>query len=156
LEFKRKILEKSSMGDDCFMSQCTLPIDRSMRAAREEAEANIFSSLDELFSKTGVHPAQVQILVVNCSQFNPTPSLSAMIVNRYKMRDDIKSVNLSGMGCSTGLIAIDLAKDLLRIDRRGAYAVVCSQEILAQSPYYGNDRYYHECGRLIILQIFFC
>lgn len=140
LEFKRKILERSSMSDDCFMFKPTLPIDRSVRAAREEAQANIFSSLDELFSKTGVRPEQVQILVVNCSLFNPTPSLSAMIVNRYKMRGDIKSVNLGGMGCSAGLIAIDLAKDMLRIDRRAAYAVVCSQEILAQSPYYGNDR----------------
>jgi len=143
LEFKRKILERSGMGDDCFMFERRVPMDRSMRAAREEVATNMFSSLDELFGKTGVHPREVHILVVNSSMFNPTPSLSAMIVNRYKMRGDIKSVNLGGMGCSAGLIAIDLAKDLLRANRRASYAVVCSQEVLAQSPYFGNDRQAH-------------
>ncbi|KAH9309737.1 hypothetical protein KI387_037648, partial [Taxus chinensis] len=46
--------------------------------------------------------------------FNPTPSLSAMIINHYKLRGNITSYNLGGMGCSAGLISIDLAKDLLQ------------------------------------------
>ena len=58
---------------------------------------------------------QVDILVVNCSLFNPTPSLSAMIVNHFKMRPDIASYNLSGMGCSAGLISISLAKEMLQV-----------------------------------------
>ena len=41
------------------------------------------------------------MLVVNCSLFNPTPSLSAMIINKFKMRSNIISYNLSGMGCSS-------------------------------------------------------
>ena len=52
-------------------------------------------------------------MIVNCSLFNPTPSLSAMIVNHFGMRPDIKSYNLSGMGCSAGIISIGLAKELL-------------------------------------------
>ena len=56
---------------------------------------------------------QVDIVIVNCSLFNPTPSLSAMIVNHFGMRPDIKSYNLSGMGCSAGIISIGLAKELL-------------------------------------------
>lgn len=36
--------------------------------------------------------------VVNCSLFNPTPSLSAMIINHFKMRSDIDSFNLGGRG----------------------------------------------------------
>jgi FAE1/Type III polyketide synthase-like protein len=58
---------------------------------------------------------QVDILVVNCSLFNPTPSMSAMIVNRFKMRSNIITYNLSGMGCSAGVIAINLAKELLQV-----------------------------------------
>lgn len=59
---------------------------------------------------------QIDILVVNCSLFNPTPSLSAMIINHFKMRSNIVSYNLGGMGCSAGVIAISLAKELLQVD----------------------------------------
>ena len=58
---------------------------------------------------------QVDILVVNCSLFNPTPSLSAMIVNHFKMKSSIVSYNLSGMGCSAGVIALSLAQELLQV-----------------------------------------
>ena len=58
---------------------------------------------------------QIDILVVNCSLFNPTPSLSAMIINHFKMRSNIVSYNLAGMGCSAGVIAINLAKELLQV-----------------------------------------
>ena len=51
---------------------------------------------------------------MNCSLFNPTPSLSAMVVNHFGMRPDIKSYNLSGMGCSAGIISIGLARELLQ------------------------------------------
>jgi 3-ketoacyl-CoA synthase len=36
-------------------------------------------------------------------------------VNHYKLRGNILSYNLGGMGCSAGLISIDLAKDLLQV-----------------------------------------
>ena len=44
----------------------------------------------------GLKPRDIDILVVNCSLFNPTPSLSAMIINHFKMRSDILSYNLAG------------------------------------------------------------
>ena len=62
-----------------------------------------------------LHAVQVDILIVNCSLFNPTPSLSAMVVNHFGMRPDIKSYNLSGMGCSAGIISIGLARELLQV-----------------------------------------
>ena len=52
--------------------------------------------LQDLLAKTGVRPKQVGILVVKCSLFNPTPSLSAMIINHFKMRSNIVSYNLAG------------------------------------------------------------
>ena len=53
--------------------------------------------------------------MVNCSLFNPTPSLSAMIINHFKMKSNIVSYNLGGMGCSAGVISISLAKELLQV-----------------------------------------
>lgn len=86
-----------------------------MDAARDEAEMVMFGAVQQLLDQTGLKPRDVDILVVNCSLFNPTPSLSAMIVNNFKMRSDIISYNLSGMGCSAGVIAIGLAKELLQV-----------------------------------------
>ena len=61
-------------------------------------------SLSE-FLRIGVFAAglcakDIDILVVNCSLFNPTPSLSAMIVNHFHMRSDILSYNLAGANSS--------------------------------------------------------
>lgn len=86
-----------------------------MAEARKEAEMVMFGAVDELLEKSGVKAKEIGILVVNCSLFNPTPSLSAMVVNRYKMRGNVLSYNLGGMGCSAGLISIDLAKQLLQV-----------------------------------------
>lgn len=89
--------------------------EEAMEAARGEAEVVIFSTIDDLMEKTGIKPKDIDILIVNCSLFPPMPSLSAMMVNKYKLRSNIKSHNLCGMGCSAGLISIDLARDLLQV-----------------------------------------
>jgi 3-ketoacyl-CoA synthase len=86
-----------------------------MAEARKEAEEVMFGAIDEVLEKTGVKAKDIGILVVNCSLFNPTPSLSAMIVNHYNLRGNVLSYNLGGMGCSAGLISIDLAKQLLQV-----------------------------------------
>jgi predicted naringenin-chalcone synthase len=80
---------------------------------------------------SGLSPRDIDILVVNCSLFNPTPSLSAMVVNHFKMRGDIISYNLAGMGCSAGVIAIGLAQRLLKTEP-GKYALVVSTENITQ------------------------
>ena len=59
--------------------------------------------LQDLLASTGIHPKQVGILIVNCSLFNPTPSLSAMVINHFKMRSNIISYNLSGRWRGTGV-----------------------------------------------------
>ncbi|WVY92861.1 hypothetical protein V8G54_031949 [Vigna mungo] len=67
-----------------------------------------------------------------------TPSLSSMIVNHFKLRHDIHSFNLGGMGCGAGITAIDLAKDLLDAYPR-TYALVVSTEAVSSTWYSGND-----------------
>lgn len=61
------------------------------------------------------------------------------MINKYKMRSDIKSFNLSGMGCSASLISIELAKDLLQV-YRNSLAVVLSTENITQNWYTGNEK----------------
>ncbi|KAI5656064.1 hypothetical protein M9H77_24857 [Catharanthus roseus] len=141
LEFQRKILERSGLGDDTYFPEAMhhLPPRPSMQAAREEAEQVMYGALDNLFANTNIKPKDIGILIVNCSLFNPVPSLSAMIVNKYKLRGNIKSFNLGGMGCSAGVIAVDLAKDLLQV-HRNTYAVVVSTENITQNWYFGNDK----------------
>ena len=78
---------------------------------------------------------QVDILIVNCSLFNPTPSLSAMIVNYFKMKSNIVSYNLSGMGCSAGVISISLARELLQVIIIAAMHFARHAE-LASSPFF--------------------
>ena len=58
---------------------------------------------------------QIDIVIVSCSCFAPTPSMAAMIVNHFKLRRDVLTYNLSGMGCSSSLICIDMVKHLLKV-----------------------------------------
>ncbi|KAF8389045.1 hypothetical protein HHK36_025730 [Tetracentron sinense] len=141
LEFQRKILERSGIGESTYLPAAIidLPPNPSMAEARKEAAAVMFGALDQLFAKTSLKPKDIGILIVNCSLFNPTPSLSAMVINHYKLRGNIISYNLGGMGCSAGLISIDLAKDLLRV-HPNSYAVIVSTENITLNWYGGNER----------------
>ncbi|KAF1002438.1 hypothetical protein AG4045_011676 [Apium graveolens] len=141
LEFQRKILERSGLGESTYLPEvmfCTPP-KISVESARKEAEIVMFGAVDGLLAKTSIKPKDIGILIVNCSLFNPTPSLTAMIVNHYKLRGNIVSYNLAGMGCSAGVIAVDLANKLLQT-HRSSYALVVSTENITQNWYLG-DKY---------------
>ncbi|KAE8720738.1 3-ketoacyl-CoA synthase 5 [Hibiscus syriacus] len=141
VEFQMRILERSGLGEETCLPPAIhyIPPTPTMEAARGEAELVIFSAMDSLFIKTGLKPKDIDILIVNCSLFSPTPSLSAMVINKYKLRSNIKSFNLSGMGCSAGLISIDLARDLLQV-HPNSNAVVVSTEIITPNYYQGKER----------------
>ncbi|GAB2294584.1 3-ketoacyl-CoA synthase 20 [Dionaea muscipula] len=141
VQFQRKIIERSGLGQETYFPETliSLPPNPCMVEARKEAEMVMFGAIDEVLGKTGVRAKDIGILVVNCSLFNPTPSLSAMIVNRYKLRSNIVSFDLGGMGCSAGLISIDLARQLLQVHPK-TYALVVSTENITLNWYWGNDR----------------
>ncbi|CAJ2628213.1 unnamed protein product [Trifolium pratense] len=141
LAFQKKIIERSGLGQKTYLPPAILsvPPNPCMAEARKEAEEVMFGAIDELLEKTGVKAKDIGILVVNCSLFNPTPSLSAMIVNHYKLRGNVQSYNLGGMGCSAGLISIDLAKQLLQV-HPNSYALVVSMENITLNWYFGNNR----------------
>ena len=84
---------------------------------------------------------QVDGLIVNCTAFNPTPSLSAAVVNHFKFKSSIRTFNLSGMGCAASVIAIDMARDMLKAcplhyppSPVGLLAYRCSLGIRLQRP----------------------
>ncbi|KNA08110.1 hypothetical protein SOVF_165650 [Spinacia oleracea] len=141
VHFQERIATRSGLGDETYFARgiTSQPPNLSMEEARAEAESVIFNTVDALLEKTGVKPEDIDILIVNCSLFNPTPSLSSMIVNHYKLKPSIKTYNLGGMGCSAGLISIDLAKHLLKA-RPNSNALVFSTENITQNWYFGNDR----------------
>jgi 3-oxoacyl-[acyl-carrier-protein] synthase III len=79
-----------------------------------------------------VKAKQIGIVITNCSLFNPTPSLSAQIMNHFEMGSGTLNYNLGGMGCSAGVVALDLARQMLQLypDR---YALVVSHENLTSN-----------------------
>ncbi|URD92318.1 3-ketoacyl-coa synthase [Musa troglodytarum] len=141
LAFQKKILERSGLGQSTYFPEAMFetPPNLCMTEARKEAEMVMFGAIDELLQKTGGKAKDIDILIVNCSLFNPTPSLSGMVVNHYKLRGNVQSYNLGGMGCSAGLISIDLAKQLLQV-HRNSNALVVSTENITLNWYFGNNR----------------
>jgi 3-ketoacyl-CoA synthase len=61
------------------------------------------------------------------------------VVNRYKLRPDVLNYNLGGMGCSAGVISIDLARRLMN-ERPNSLAIVISTENITQNWYLGRDK----------------
>lgn len=139
--FQERVITNSGLGDETYVppGPKAQPPQLNWEAALAEAELVMYGALESLFQKTRVAPQDIGILIVNCSAFNPNPSLTSMIVNRYKLKPEILTYNMSGMGCSASLISIDLARNLLKI-HRDTRAVVLSVEILNQLWYLGNDR----------------
>ncbi|XP_015579416.2 3-ketoacyl-CoA synthase 19-like [Ricinus communis] len=111
----------------------------SLEDAFSEIDDIMFDTLDKLFERTGISPSEIDILVVNVSLFSPAPSLTARVVNRYKMREDIKAFNLSGMGCSASLVAVDLVRQLFR-SYKNKLAVVVSTESIGPNWYCGKEK----------------
>ena len=73
---------------------------------------------------------QIDGLIVNCSAFNPTPSLSAAVVNHFKFKQSIRTFNLSGMGCAASVIGVDLAMEILAVSAHScSYSTPCAEPL---------------------------
>jgi 3-ketoacyl-CoA synthase len=145
IEFMERMLKQSGVGEATAwppgVTKCKAggKYDSSIEASREEAEIIMFDVVRRALEKTKMHPKDIDVLIVNCSLFSPTPSLCAMIINGFKMRQDISTYNLSGMGCSAGLVSIELAKNILS-GRPNINVLVVSTEIITPNLYLGNER----------------
>ena len=147
VNFMARMLERSGTGQSTAwppgIVQCLhgKETDSSIAASRKEAETVIFDIVESALKKAKLHPRDIDVLVINCSLFSPTPSLCAMVIAKFGMRQDIQSFNLSGMGCGASLISVGLAKDLLSRRRfQGGKALVISTEVITPNLYHGNER----------------
>ena len=146
LDFQRKILCRSGVSQLTALPQSLhfLPPRITISHERHECHDVLFGAIDELLSRVGppnFSPSQIDVLVSNCSVFSPSPSITSMVINRYGLGPHVKSFSLSGMGCSAGILALDLARSVLLANPRScSYALVLSTENLTRSWYHGNDR----------------
>ena len=117
LGFMDKITMRSGVGDHACSppAMWEVPPNTTVEMEQSSARGLMFSCVQDLLRKTGLKGRQVDVLVVNCSLYCPTPSLSAAIVNHFKMREDVKTFNLGGMGCSANVIAVALVNDILKV-----------------------------------------
>ncbi|XP_071699324.1 3-ketoacyl-CoA synthase 11-like [Rutidosis leptorrhynchoides] len=141
IDFMRKTMERAGLGDSTYLAEVFFgkTYNPFMKDARREVEMAIFGSVDTLLAKTGVRYEDIGILIVNCCIYNSEPSLSSIVVNQYKLRENIVTYNLVGMGCSAGLVAIGLAKQLLQV-HQNSYAMIVSTESITENCYKGKDR----------------
>ena len=151
LEFQTRISQRNGVSDHAYLPPALVSpaadraarypgstlTSRTMEEARVEARMVLFRAVDDVLTKLALSPTDVDVLIVNCSLFNPTPSLSAMVVNHFKMRSDIVSFNLAGMGCSAGVLAVQLAQKVLAT-MPGARALVVSTENVTQNWWGGG------------------
>lgn len=147
IDFMKRLLVRSGTGNQTAwppgIVQCLekgRKTNRSIEASRQEAETVIFDIVEKAMKKAQLTPKDIDVLVINCSLFSPTPSLCATVITHFGMRGDIMSYNLSGMGCGASLLAVDLAKNMLQRRKRGGRALVVSTEIITPNLYHGNER----------------
>ncbi|XP_004505912.1 3-ketoacyl-CoA synthase 3 [Cicer arietinum] len=104
-----------------------------------EMEEFFNDSIEKLLLRSSIPPSEIDVLVVNISMFATLPSLSSRIINRYKMRDDIKVYNLTAMGCSASLISLDIIKNIFKT-QSNKLALLVTSESLCPNWYQGNER----------------
>ncbi|XP_008461612.2 3-ketoacyl-CoA synthase 19-like isoform X1 [Cucumis melo] len=140
--FLLKTIVSSGIGEHTYAPKNVLEgheENPTLNEAVAEMDDIIFDTLDKLFAKTLVSPSDIKILVVSVSLFSPSPCLTSRIVNRYKMREDIKAFNLSGMGCSASIVAIDLVNNLFKC-YDNSYAIVVATESMGPNWYVGKEK----------------
>jgi len=150
LDFSYKIAVKAGLAEDGTYLPRSLHPDFNLHspptpktaipAAREEAQMVLCGAIELLLKKQGLAPDDIDILVTTCSIFCPTPSLASLVVNHFQMRPDIQSYHLGGMGCSNGVVAVNLVKDMLKA-RPNSNALLVTTEITSPAFYRGRDKH---------------
>ncbi|XP_010248007.1 PREDICTED: 3-ketoacyl-CoA synthase 1-like [Nelumbo nucifera] len=142
VDFMLSIFQKSGLGEETYLPPFIFQTgyDAKLQSAIEEAMEGIFSCVDSLLSKTQIDPQLIDTVIVFSSMFAPAPSLTSLVVNHYKLRPDVRTFNLSGMGCASGALSMDTAARIVNSSRRITYALVVVIESISLSWYFGDDR----------------
>ncbi|KAG2558527.1 hypothetical protein PVAP13_8NG264900 [Panicum virgatum] len=146
LDFMLRLHERSGIGEETSIPDSLryMPPDRGVAASCAEAELVIFAAVDSALARAAPAlprgAADIDALVVACSFTTLAPEFADLVVNRYGLRADVRTVNLSGMGCSGALICVGLAKNLLQVAPPGTRALVVTTELLSSMFYPGTKR----------------
>ena len=108
--------------------------------ALAETETIATACVSDLLTRTGVAPTDVDAVITACSCFAPTPSMAAMLVNRFNLRSDVLTFALAGQGCGASVLCVDLAARLLATLRPGANVIIFNHENITHNWYQGNNR----------------
>ncbi|XP_075506185.1 3-ketoacyl-CoA synthase 12-like [Primulina tabacum] len=141
-KFLLKAMVSSGIGEETYGPQMVFDgreANPTLNDGLIEMDEFFQGCLDNLFKRTGISPSEIDVLVVNVSMLATMPSLSSRIINMYKMREDIKVYNLSGMGCSASLISIDIVQNMFKT-QKNLHALVLTSESLSLGWYRGNDK----------------
>eukprot|EP00877_Chromochloris_zofingiensis_P009183 jgi/Chrzof1/4518/Cz14g16140.t1_LCKAS10 len=82
--------------------------------AWKEAEMVVVPTCEALLEKTGVAARDIDVVITSTSLFCPIPSLACMLANKLKMKPTVKTYPIGGLGCSAGVSAMSLIRDLLQ------------------------------------------
>ncbi|CAN1784190.1 3-ketoacyl-CoA synthase 7 [Linum perenne] len=139
IDFQTKVVERSGIGNQSYLPDGIhfLPPSSALKQGIHELEMVLFSTVGNLFTKLKISPESIDVLITNCSLVTPTPSLSSMVINKFGFRSNVISYNLSGMGCSAGLLSLSLAKDMLKVHKNLTVLIV-STEAISPSIYEGK------------------
>ncbi|XP_074280328.1 3-ketoacyl-CoA synthase 4-like [Silene latifolia] len=143
IDFMRSIYLKSGLGEETYVPPFVFdgydeaPYNYVMLEARE----GMFSAVDSVLLKAKIDPRDIHIVIVTCGGFSPAPSLSSLLVHRYGMDPSVRTFNLGGMGCGSGVLSIDMASHLLRASgRKVQNALVVITENISLNWYLGDNR----------------
>ncbi|XP_049368387.1 3-ketoacyl-CoA synthase 11-like [Solanum verrucosum] len=110
VHLQKKVLERSGYSDKTFIPEGIRRLPEKLltfEESKKETEKVMFGAIDDLLAKTKVKAREILIVIVNIG-------IPSMIVNHYKLGSNVLTYTISGMGCSAGLISIDLANQLLQ------------------------------------------
>ncbi|KAK7260939.1 hypothetical protein RIF29_27240 [Crotalaria pallida] len=141
-KFLLKAVVSSGVGEQTYAPRNVIEgreVNPTLNDGINEMEEFFYDSIGKLLAKQGISPSQIDVLVVNVSMLASLPSFACRIINHYKMRQDIKAFNLSGMGCSASLISLDIIKNIFK-SQKNKFALLVTSESLSPNWYSGNER----------------
>ncbi|KAK9127168.1 hypothetical protein Syun_015965 [Stephania yunnanensis] len=142
-KFVLKAIVGSGIGEETYGPRSVLGGSEDytpLAEARSELADALFDTLDGLFAKPGSlrRRSTSWSLTCRCSAHHHLQRLG-WSTGTYKMREDIKVFNLSGMGCSATLISTSLVQNLFKI-HKNSLALVLSTESIGPNWYVGNEK----------------
>ena len=142
MRFLDKTFQASGIGEEAPLLK--LMIDKirknpntTIEDALEEVSYIAFQLIETILKENNLLATDIDLLVT-CSAFSPIPSVSSLIVNHFKMKEDITTYSLGSMGCSSSLIGMEIAQNYLKLNSNKK-ALVLNVDSCCKLWYRGKD-----------------